>query len=304
MESICTPPWRAQALELAGPSAGRAGGRATGVRGTGRRPPAAGSWGHSSGRAPAAGGWPFAPVGRPLPASRAPARSNPPARLRLPPATGRQAGPERTKGPPARRPADRGRQGPREDSIMAFLDDQTRTDIREVLGELPGPVALQALHPHRGLSDLRRPGWIARRARGHASSIQLEIIDMDRVPGLAVAFGVKQAPTLAVVGAEDHGVRFMGTPAGSSSRHCSTPSSRRHAAPRRWPRASAGAGGAHAAGGHQGVRDPTCPYCAPAVSTAHQIALASRRDRPHDRNPWSSPSWPRPTRCAACRPSS
>ena len=89
---------------------------------------------------------------------------------------------------------------------MAFLDDKTRTDIREVLGELPGTVALKLFtreHDCPTCGDLVQ--LLGELAATHPS-IQLETIDMERAPGLATAFGVTQAPTLAVVVAEDRGV--------------------------------------------------------------------------------------------------
>jgi glutaredoxin-like protein len=160
---------------------------------------------------------------------------------------------------------------------MAFLDDKTRADIREVLGELPGTVALKLFtreHDCPTCGDLVQ--LLGELAATHPS-IQLETLDMDRAPGLAGTYGVTQAPTLVVAGAEDRGVRFLGTPAGfefaalldaikAVSRGTSALA----------PELQQALAGLTRPVDIKVFVTPTCPYCAPAVSTAHQIALASK----------------------------
>jgi glutaredoxin-like protein len=161
--------------------------------------------------------------------------------------------------------------------MKRLLDERTRHEVREVLGALPGPVTLTLFTPAAGCptcGDLAR--LLGELAETHPS-IRLETLEHESNRERAAALGIDEAPAFAVTGDEDRGVRFVGTPAGfefaallSAIR---TVSSGRSELPADLQRRLAGLG--------RPVRirvfvTPTCPYCAPAVSTAHQIALAAK----------------------------
>jgi glutaredoxin-like protein len=161
--------------------------------------------------------------------------------------------------------------------MKRLLDDRIRAEVREALGEMPGPVTLTLFTPEAGCPtcpDLTR--LLNEVAESHPS-IRLETLAFEPNRERAAALGIDAAPAFAVTGTEDRGVRFLGTPAGfefaallSALRAVS---SGRSELPDDLQRRLAGLA--------RPVRirvfvTPTCPYCAPAVSTAHQIALAAR----------------------------
>jgi glutaredoxin-like protein len=164
--------------------------------------------------------------------------------------------------------------------MKRLLDDRLRGEVREALGDLPAPVTL-TLFTRAGdcptCPDLER--LLGELAEVH-ESVRLEMLDFDRDRDRAAALGVDEAPAFAVTGAEDRGVRFVGTPAGmefatliSAIRGVARGASDLPEALQR-----------RLASLDRPMRirvfvTPTCPYCPPAVSTAHQIALASTHVR-------------------------
>ncbi len=161
--------------------------------------------------------------------------------------------------------------------MKKLLDERIRRDIREALGDLPAPVSL-TLFTRRAdcptCGDLEK---LLRELSEIHPSLRLEVLDFATSADRARALGIDEAPAFAVTGAEDRGVRFLGTPAGmefatliSAIRSVSSGASELPAALQK-----------RLAALRSPVRirvfvTPTCPYCPPAVSTAHQIALAAR----------------------------
>lgn len=160
---------------------------------------------------------------------------------------------------------------------MRFLDGKAMAELKRALGELPSPVAITLFTragdgPTSGdLADL-----LGEVAASHPS-IRLDVVDADAARARAAALGIEETPAFVVAGAEDRGIRFLGTPGGlefatlihairgASSGDSGLPPALR-ARLETLPRP---------------VRirvfvTPTCPYCPPAVATAHQIALASK----------------------------
>jgi glutaredoxin-like protein len=159
---------------------------------------------------------------------------------------------------------------------MGFLDDQTLKELRSALGDLPSPVAITLFTRARDCATCDDLAALLGEVAGAHPSIRLEVLDADAAPGRAAALGIEETPAFVVAGAEDRGVRFLGTPGGlefatlihairSVSRGTSDLAPALRARLAALPRP---------------VRirvfvTPTCPYCPPAVATAHQIALAS-----------------------------
>ena len=159
---------------------------------------------------------------------------------------------------------------------MPFLDERARRELRRALGELPSPVTLTYFGRRddcESCPDLER--LLAEIADTHPN-IALERLDIAADRERAEALGVDEAPALAVIAGADRGVRFFGTPAGyefvtlvdairrvSSGESGLPPALRAKLAALSRP---------------MRIRvfvTPTCPYCPPAVATAHQIALAA-----------------------------
>lgn len=160
---------------------------------------------------------------------------------------------------------------------MRFLDDDTMKELRAALGDLPAPVAITLFTRSDDCPTCEDLAQLLREVATAHPSIRLEVLDADAAPERAAALGIEETPAFVVAGAEDRGVRFLGTPGGlefgtllhairSVSRGSSDLSAAMRAKLEALPRP---------------VRirvfvTPTCPYCPPAVATAHQIALASR----------------------------
>ncbi len=157
-----------------------------------------------------------------------------------------------------------------------LLDPKVRADVREALGELPTIVNLTLFVPASGCPTCGDLEQLLRELSETHPSIRLRVLEFEAHAALAKEFGIDEAPAFAVTSTRDRGVRFVGTPAGmefatlmNAIRSVSRDSSDLPDALRQ-----------RLATLTRPVRirvfvTPTCPYCAPAVSTAHQIALAS-----------------------------
>lgn len=157
-----------------------------------------------------------------------------------------------------------------------LLDSRVRADVRDALGELPSPVSLTLFVPKAGCPTCGDLEQLLRELTETHEQLRLRVLEFEAHAALAGELGIDEAPAFAVTGPRDRGVRFVGTPAGlefatlmNAIRSVSRDESELPAPLRE-----------RLAGLTRPVRirvfvTPTCPYCQPAASTAHQIALAS-----------------------------
>jgi glutaredoxin-like protein len=159
---------------------------------------------------------------------------------------------------------------------MSLLDERVRGQVREVLGELPNPVHLTLFTKRDDCPTCPELAELVREVAALHPALHAEVLELDREPERARALGVEQAPTLAVGGAQDYGIRFLGTPGGFEfATFIQAIHMVSHGASdlpadlqRRLEQVKS----------PLRIRvfvTPTCPYCPQAVHTANRIAIAA-----------------------------
>lgn len=159
---------------------------------------------------------------------------------------------------------------------MSMLDEQIRTQATEFLGDLPTPVRLVMFTQEFECTYCSETRQLVQEIAELSNQVTTEIFDFVEDEDQAEALGVDKIPAVAVIGAEDYGVRFYGIPSGYeftsflyAIRAVST--------------GSTDLGDAmletletidqpvHM----QVFVTPTCPYCQQSVMMAHQMAIAN-----------------------------
>lgn len=159
---------------------------------------------------------------------------------------------------------------------MSMLDEQIRTEAVKFLGDLPTPVRLVMFTQEFECTYCSETRQLVQEIAELSDQVTAEIFDFVEDEDQAEALGVDKIPAVAVIGAEDYGVRFYGIPSGYeftsflyAIRAVST--------------GSTDLGDAmletletvdqpvHM----QVFVTPTCPYCQQSVMMAHQMAIAS-----------------------------
>ncbi len=159
---------------------------------------------------------------------------------------------------------------------MALLDDNVRDQVAEFLKDLDGSVRLVVFTQDFECEYCAETRQLAEEIAELSDKVAVEVYDFQADAEKAKALGVDKIPAIAVIGAEDYGVRFYGIPSGyefTSLLHAI----RTVAAGE--PELSE-EGKRFLAEVDQPIHiqvfvTPTCPYCPQAVTLAHQMAIAS-----------------------------
>lgn len=159
---------------------------------------------------------------------------------------------------------------------MPMLNDEVREETRRFLEQLAGPVRLVMFTQEFECEYCSETRQLVEEIAGLSEQIQLEVYDFQSDAAKAEDLGIDKIPAIAVIGAQDYGVRLFGIPSGyefTSLLHAI----RTVAAGK--PELAAGTLEALAALSEpvhlQVFVTPTCPYCPQAVTLAHQMAIAS-----------------------------
>ena len=159
---------------------------------------------------------------------------------------------------------------------MPMLNDEVREETRRFLEQLAGPVRLVMFTQEFECEYCSQTRQLVEEIEELSEQIQLEVYDFQSDADKAEDLGIDKIPAIAVIGAQDYGVRLYGIPAGyefTSLLHAI----RTVAAGK--PELAADtieALGALSEPVHlQVFVTPTCPYCTQAVTLAHQMAIAS-----------------------------
>ncbi len=159
---------------------------------------------------------------------------------------------------------------------MALLDENIRQQVVEFLKDLAGPVRLVVFTQEFECEYCVETRQLAEELGELSDRISVEVYDFQSDAEKAGELGIDKIPAIAVIGAEDYGVRFYGIPSGYEF------TSLLHAI------RTVAAGKPELS--EEGKRflatvdrplhiqvfvTPTCPYCPQAVTLAHQMAIAS-----------------------------
>ncbi len=159
---------------------------------------------------------------------------------------------------------------------MAILDDSIREQVRDFFKDLAGPVRLVMFTQDFECEMCADTRQLVEEIAELSDLITTEIYDFVVDQDKAEELGIDKIPAIAVIGAQDYGVRLYGIPAGYEFTSFV------------YAIRSVAAGkselGAEAdevlAAVDKPVHlqvfvTPTCPYCPQAVMMAHQMAIAS-----------------------------
>ena len=163
---------------------------------------------------------------------------------------------------------------------MALFNEEIKQQVEERLAELGGDVRLVMFTRDGDCQFCEETQQMVEEVAGLSDNVTAEVYDLAADEAEAESYGVDKAPAIAVVGADDYGVRFYGIPSG-------------------YEFASLLQAMELVASGEAGLADatvealgrvdepihmqvfvtPTCPYCPGAVNLAHQMAVASPQVR-------------------------
>ncbi len=159
---------------------------------------------------------------------------------------------------------------------MPLLNDEIRQEVSKMLAGLPGPVRLVMFIQQFECEYCTETRQLVEEVAELSDRITAEIYDFQADRAKAEELGIDKIPAIAIIGAQDYGVRFYGIPAGyefASFLHAiqSVASGK--------PELSNATlkvlAGIQKPVHIQVFVTPTCPYCPQAVMLAHQMAIAS-----------------------------
>jgi alkyl hydroperoxide reductase subunit AhpF len=98
---------------------------------------------------------------------------------------------------------------------MAFLSARDEADVRKQFERLTGPVKLVVFSQELIAGDLcRQNERLVREVAALDDRLTVEVLNPTIDREQAETYGVDQVPAIAVIGAQDYGIRFWGMPSG------------------------------------------------------------------------------------------
>ncbi len=98
---------------------------------------------------------------------------------------------------------------------MGILSDRDQSAVKKEFQRLTGPVKLVVFSQELVAGDLcRQTEQLAREVASLDDKISVEVLNPAVDRERAEAYGVDQVPAIAVEGARDYGIRFLGIPSG------------------------------------------------------------------------------------------
>lgn len=97
---------------------------------------------------------------------------------------------------------------------MTFLSPSDAVRVREMLAELPGPVRLVFFTQTLNCETCEPTKQILGELAELSEQITVEEHNFLLEGALASDYGIDRVPAIAVLGAQDYGIRFLGIPAG------------------------------------------------------------------------------------------
>lgn len=97
---------------------------------------------------------------------------------------------------------------------MPILSTSDAARVREMLADLPSPVRLVFFTQTLNCETCEPTKQILGEVAELSSQISVEEHNFLLEKDLAAGFGIDRVPAIAVVGAQDYGIRFLGIPSG------------------------------------------------------------------------------------------
>ncbi len=163
---------------------------------------------------------------------------------------------------------------------MAFLNDKTQNEVREMLAGLSGEVSLLLFTSEEDCMYCGETRQLLEEVSALSDRLRLEIRDVVTDREVAEHYQVDKTPALVVQGATDHGIRFYGIPSGYEfGSLLETIRLVGQNDPELTPELTEKISRITRPVHLQVFVTPTCPYCPQAVVAAHKLAMASNHIR-------------------------
>jgi glutaredoxin-like protein len=159
---------------------------------------------------------------------------------------------------------------------MPLLSQEIVGKVKEELADLAGPVRLVMFTQEFECEFCTETRQLVEEVAALSDQLTAEVYNFVTDKEKAEALGVDKIPAVAVIGAEDYGVRFYGIPSGYE--FASFLNAIRTVAAGEPGLSEEGAKMVAALSEPVHIQvfvTPTCPYCAGSVVLAHQMAIAS-----------------------------
>ena len=159
---------------------------------------------------------------------------------------------------------------------MPLLNNEIAEQVRQELADLAGSVRLVVFTQTFECDYCAETRQLVEEIAELSDQLTVEVYNFVTDKEKAEELGIDKIPAIAVVGAEDYGVRFYGIPAGYE--FTSLIHSIRTVAAGETELSTEGLQALSELSNPVHIQvfvTPTCPYCPPSVMLAHQMAIAS-----------------------------
>ena len=159
---------------------------------------------------------------------------------------------------------------------MPMLEDEIREQVVEFLADLAGPVRMAVFTQEIECDYCAETRELVEEIGELSDKISVEVYDFVADKDVADELGVDKIPAIAIIGAEDYGVRFYGIPSGYEFTSLLHGIRAVALGQTELPEEALEPLRALESPVHMQVFvTPTCPYCPQSVVLAHQMAIAS-----------------------------
>ena len=159
---------------------------------------------------------------------------------------------------------------------MSMLNEEIATQVKQQLADLAGPVRLVVFTQETECQFCSETRQLVEEIAGLSDQVTAEVYDFLKDKDKADELGIDKIPAIAVIGAEDYGVRFYGIPAGyefASLLSALTVVASGHTDLS--PETLKALEGLDQQVHIQVFVTSTCPYCQSSVVLGHQMAVTS-----------------------------
>ena len=163
---------------------------------------------------------------------------------------------------------------------MTLLNQEITEHVKKKLADLAGPVRLVMFTQEFECEYCKEARQLVEEIAALSDKVMAEVYNFVTDKEKAEQFGVDKIPAIAVVGAEDYGVRFYGLPSGHE--FVSLLEAIKTVAAGQSPLETATLDFLRALDRPVHIQvfvTPTCPYCQGAAILAHRMAVASPQVR-------------------------
>ncbi|MGD1995504.1 MAG: thioredoxin family protein [Anaerolineae bacterium] len=159
---------------------------------------------------------------------------------------------------------------------MPILNEQVRKEAKRLLDEIPNPIRLVMFTQEFECEYCAETRQLVEEIGELSEQVEVEVYDFAEDKDKAEDMGIDKIPAIAIIGAEDYGVRFYGIPTGYEfSSLMQAMQSVAAGEPELSEETKKALAELEEPVHIQVFVTPTCPYCPQSVVLGHQMAIAS-----------------------------